>query len=86
MSLGDFIDRKRERRAQKPLPQQLVEWRRTDELDQAAFEQEASGCYRLNRAITGRWSEGASRSARDAGSAVTLLIPSKGSDSVLSRA
>jgi hypothetical protein len=34
----------------------------------------------------GRWSEGASMSARDAGSAVTLFIPSKGSDSVLSRA
>jgi hypothetical protein len=40
MSLGDFIDRERERRVQKPSPQQLAGWRRADEQDQAAFEQE----------------------------------------------
>jgi hypothetical protein len=40
MSLGGFIDRERARRAQKPSPQQLAEWRRAHEQDQAAFEQE----------------------------------------------
>jgi hypothetical protein len=35
---GDFIDRERERRYQKPSSKQLAEWRRADEQDQAAFD------------------------------------------------
>ncbi len=38
--LGDFIDRERERRYQKPSSKQLGEWRRADAQDHAAFDPE----------------------------------------------
>ncbi len=42
------------------------------------------GSYRMKRAITGRWSEGAVMPLREAGSSVMLRTPSMATASVLS--